>query len=122
VHLVAGAGLNVHHRAGDFPPELREAAGGLEALSGRRQDRSRVLAVLLGRLESALDEDRAGRLDLPGRFAPLDALRDRDVEVQEASGTRTGTARGIDAEGRLLLDAAGRVVPVRGGEATLRTA
>jgi BirA family biotin operon repressor/biotin-[acetyl-CoA-carboxylase] ligase len=122
VHPVAGIGLNVHHRAEDFPPEIRELAGGLEALSGRRQERSRVLAAVLGRLEAALDEDRAGRFDLPARFGPLDALRDQAVELHERSGTRTGVARGIDAEGRLRLESDGQVSPVRGGEVTLRTA
>jgi BirA family biotin operon repressor/biotin-[acetyl-CoA-carboxylase] ligase len=121
VHPVAGIGLNVHHRAEDFPPEFRDRAGGLEALCGRRQDRSRVLAALLGRLEAALDQDRAGRFDLPARFGPLDALRGRPVELREREQTRLGTARGIDADGRLLLEAGGRTVAVRGGEVTLRT-
>jgi BirA family biotin operon repressor/biotin-[acetyl-CoA-carboxylase] ligase len=80
-----------------------------------------VLAALLGRLEAALDQDRAGRFDLPARFGPLDALRGRPVELREREETRTGTARGIDADGRLLLESGGRTVAVRGGEVTLRT-
>ncbi|HMB69217.1 MAG TPA: biotin--[acetyl-CoA-carboxylase] ligase, partial [bacterium] len=122
VYPVAGIGLNVHHRAEDFPPEIRDLAGGLEEIGGRRQDRSRVLATVLRRLEEVLEEDRAGALDLPARFGALDALRDRPVELRERDGVRTGVARGIDAEGRLRLEADGRVTPVRGGEVTLRAA
>jgi BirA family biotin operon repressor/biotin-[acetyl-CoA-carboxylase] ligase len=122
VYPVAGIGLNVHHRAADFPPEIRDVAGGLEAISGRRQDRSRVLAAVLGQLEVALEADRAGALDLPARFGELDALRDRPVELRERDAVRTGVARGIDAEGRLQLETGGRVTAIRGGEVTLRAA
>lgn len=121
IHPVAGIGMNVHHRPEDFPPEIRDRAGGLEALSGRRQERSRVLAVILGRLEAALDEDRAGRFDLPARFGERDALRDREVLLEGRDAPRAGIARGIDGDGRLLLETAGRTVAIRGGEVTLRT-
>jgi BirA family biotin operon repressor/biotin-[acetyl-CoA-carboxylase] ligase len=120
---VTGIGINVHHRDADFPQEIRETAGSLEGVTGLRLSRSRLLAALLNRLEPLLDEDRAGSLDLPARFAERDALLGREVVAQGAGAAPAGIARGIDRDGRLLLDVvgAGRVA-VRGGEVTVRAA
>lgn len=118
---VAGIGINVHHRTADFPPEIRETAGSLESVTGRRLSRGALLAALLNRLEALLDDDRAGRFDLAAAFAARDALRGREVVAQGGTGPQAGIARGIDGEGRLLLEVsgAGRVA-VRGGEVAVR--
>jgi BirA family biotin operon repressor/biotin-[acetyl-CoA-carboxylase] ligase len=50
----------------------------------------------------------------------LDALRDRQVELHDASGSRQGTARGVDAGGALLLEVQGRRERVVSGDISLR--
>lgn len=123
LHVVAGIGLNVHHRAEDFPPELRGVAASLESASGARLSRSRVLAILLSHLEDLADREGAGALDLPRLFAARDELHGRTVTLAGPDGERQGTARGIDARGRLLLETAEReIVPVSSAEATLARA
>ncbi|MBZ0268581.1 biotin--[acetyl-CoA-carboxylase] ligase, partial [bacterium] len=123
LHVVAGIGLNVHHRDGDFPPQLRGAAASLESASGATLVRSHVLAALLVHLEDLVDRERAGALDLPALFAARDDLRDRVVRIDGPEGERHGTARGIDAGGRLRLElAGGEIVPVSSAEATLAPA
>jgi BirA family transcriptional regulator, biotin operon repressor / biotin---[acetyl-CoA-carboxylase] ligase len=122
LHVVAGIGLNVHHRDGDFPPELRGTAASLESATGATLSRSRVLAALLFRLESLVDEERAGVLDLPERFAARDDLQGRAVRLDAPGGERRGTARGIDAHGRLRLETDDGIVPVSSAEATLAPA
>jgi BirA family biotin operon repressor/biotin-[acetyl-CoA-carboxylase] ligase len=119
---VAGIGLNVHHRPEDLPAALSTVAGSLESVSGRRIDRSELLANLLGCLEATLDEERAGTLDLVDRFGRRDALRDREVVVEGPGDRVTGVARGIDGNGRLLLDRGpSGTRAVQAGEATLRS-
>lgn len=118
LHPVAGIGLNVHHRAEDFPEELRERAGSLESTCGGHPERSTVLAAVMNELESVLDEERAGRLRLSDRFAEWDALADQPVEVLDA-GPR-GTARGVDEQGCLRLETATGTQSVRSGEVSLR--
>jgi BirA family transcriptional regulator, biotin operon repressor / biotin---[acetyl-CoA-carboxylase] ligase len=94
---VLGIGVNVAVRLSDLPPELHETAAtlGLEP-----RDVEPVLARLLGALDAwlAAPED-----------AVLEAWRARDAlrghEVRWAHGT--GRATGIDANGRLVVEAAG---------------
>lgn len=91
---VCGIGLNVAVRTADLPPELRDRAGtlGLEA-AGVEEVLQRLLAALARRLA-----------DPPA--ALLDAWRARDAlagrPVRWAAGA--GVARGIDGEGRLVIE------------------
>jgi BirA family biotin operon repressor/biotin-[acetyl-CoA-carboxylase] ligase len=123
--LVAGIGVNVHHRAEDFPPELRPIAGALEAETGARLDRSELLAEIVAELEAHTDEDRRGRLDLAARWSAWDELAGRDVEVRIGDETLAGRADGLEDDGRLRVRGPGgsvrairsaeTAVAVRGG-------
>lgn len=108
--LVAGIGVNVHHRARDFPPELRETAAGLEEQTGARLDRSAVLAEILAELEAHTDEDRRGALDLAARWAARDELDGRDVEVRVGDETLAGRADGLEDDGRLRVRSRGGAI------------
>jgi len=117
---VAGIGINVHHRGEDFPPELRERAGSLESTTGRRIDRTRLLARLLGELETFLEADRGRRLDLPTRWAERDELSGREVAVRGAGTNVRGRAIGIAGDGSLLLRVPGEGTrAIRSGEVTV---
>jgi BirA family biotin operon repressor/biotin-[acetyl-CoA-carboxylase] ligase len=100
---VLGIGVNVAVDVSDLPEELREKAGSL----GRAPvEIEPFLSSLLGALE------RAFTLDVEEL---LDAWRARDAllgsEISWAGGT--GVARGIDGEGRLVVELPG------GGRTTL---
>jgi BirA family biotin operon repressor/biotin-[acetyl-CoA-carboxylase] ligase len=53
-------------------------------------------------------------------WARGDALRDRSIRVILGSEEITGTARGIDADGALLVEAGGSMRKFVSGEASLR--
>jgi BirA family biotin operon repressor/biotin-[acetyl-CoA-carboxylase] ligase len=91
---VLGIGVNVAVDVGELPEELREKAG---SLGRRRADVEPFLVSLLGALERAfaLDAD-----DLLGAWRTRDALL--GSEISWTGGT--GIARGIDGEGRLVVE------------------
>lgn len=92
--VVLGIGLNVAVRLDDLPPELRDTAGTLGLAS---TDVEPVLAGLLSALDAALALPIEALLDA---YRERDALRGRPVSWSGGSGT----AAGIDADGRLLVD------------------
>jgi BirA family biotin operon repressor/biotin-[acetyl-CoA-carboxylase] ligase len=93
---VLGIGVNVAVEVDDLPAELREKAG---SLGRARADVEPFLSSLLGALERALalpvDE-------LLGAWRARDALL--GSEISWTGGT--GVARGIDGEGRLVVELA----------------
>jgi BirA family transcriptional regulator, biotin operon repressor / biotin---[acetyl-CoA-carboxylase] ligase len=99
---VLGIGVNVALRPADFPPELADRATGLGLAAG---DVPRVLARVLAGLDAVLALSPAALL---ARWRERDALLGRHVSW--AGGT--GTAAGVDDEGRLRVrsDAGGEVV------------
>ncbi|MCP9490377.1 MAG: biotin--[acetyl-CoA-carboxylase] ligase [Solirubrobacteraceae bacterium MAG38_C4-C5] len=100
---VCGIGLNVAVRTADLPPELHDSAGtlGLEPA-----DVERVLERLLAALGRRLAEPPAALLDA---WRARDALAGRAVRW----ATGEGVARGIDGEGRLVIERS------NGGQLTL---
>jgi BirA family biotin operon repressor/biotin-[acetyl-CoA-carboxylase] ligase len=108
--VVAGIGLNVHHRAEDFPEELRAVAGSLADTTGAPLDRSTLLAALLAELEALVVADRDGSLDLAGRWADYDELAGAEVRVRLGDETFAGRAEGIEDDGRLRIRRPGGAV------------
>jgi BirA family biotin operon repressor/biotin-[acetyl-CoA-carboxylase] ligase len=115
IAVVIGVGINVH--ASELPPELASTSVCLEALAepGTPLEREALLADLLasieGRVTLCLEHGFRGLLP---EFSEHDALAGQRVEV---SGTTpiVGIARGVDAEGRLLVESDGLIVPVYSG-------
>ena len=94
---VLGIGVNVAVRVEDLPPELHATAG---TLGRSPRDVEPFLHGLLAELDRALALGQAALLDA---WRARDALLDR--EVRWAAGS--GVARGIDGEGRLVVELAG---------------
>jgi len=120
-HVIAGIGVNLNGSRTAFPPELRRKATSLRLATGRRVDR----AAFTGRLLAAL-EARYGRFVSKG-FASVRAewesyscLTGREVRVAAAEGELAGRVLGLDDDGALRLEHAGRVVRVVAGEVTVR--
>lgn len=121
--VVIGIGLNVA-----LAPAIRD---GLEA-SGLRvaaiQDACReppsrnfiagaIIDELLVMLEVFEREGFAGFRDA---WTALDVLKDRPARALKGDATFIGTARGVDAQGALLLEHEGRLVGFMSGEVSLR--
>jgi BirA family transcriptional regulator, biotin operon repressor / biotin---[acetyl-CoA-carboxylase] ligase len=124
-YLVIGIGLNLHLSDADRTA-LETGGARVAALSdagSRPVSRNKLAAALLKELLSML-----GRFETEG-FAPfrsewldLDALNGRSARVLGAEGTVEGIARGVDADGALLLECSSRLHRFVSGEASLRLA
>ncbi len=101
--LVAGLGVNVGDWPVAMPGEVRAMAASLP--EGPETTPAALAAAVLGRCDGELarflDQGWAPYRPL---FDELDLLRDRSVVLAAPSGTVSGTARGIDDTGALLLD------------------
>ena len=112
--VVAGVGVNVRQRLGDFPPELRDRAASLEMATGRSVARAALAGALIAEVRALLARAPI-RLegDVADEVARRDALFGCEVRVQ---GGPSGVARGIDPGGRLRVEVApGRVEAVVAG-------
>jgi BirA family biotin operon repressor/biotin-[acetyl-CoA-carboxylase] ligase len=99
---VLGIGLNVAVRLEDLPAELRPGARGAAGLPAAtlglgREDVEPCLQRLIGALALRLAEEPDATL---AAWRRLDALRGRPVSWADGSGT----AAGIDGEGRLVVE------------------
>jgi BirA family biotin operon repressor/biotin-[acetyl-CoA-carboxylase] ligase len=115
--VVAGIGVNVRQAP------LGSDSASLDELGDRKAGLAEVTAAVLEGVGEAYESWRSGG------FAPLREeygarawLSGRDVTVSDASGRviAAGPVRGIDEQGRLLVDSAAGVVPISSGEVTLR--
>ena len=119
--LVFGLGLNVNVTA--WPRDLAPVAISLAQVAGGPLDLNRLAAAVVGRVLASYQRFATG--------LPADALADlwhrhdllagRRIVVIQGAEHHTGTARGIDDTGALLLRTdAGRTLRFRAGEVTLQ--
>jgi BirA family biotin operon repressor/biotin-[acetyl-CoA-carboxylase] ligase len=122
-HVVIGIGLNVA-----LPAQARRRieAGGLPiaALSEAcvaAPSRNLVAGAILDELLSMLGRyEREGFDAFRDAWMELDALNGRPARVLLGDAVISGTARGVDLEGALLLDTGDKVQRFVSGEASLR--
>lgn len=116
-YVVVGIGVNVHTR--EFPDELRALATSVANAAPSPPDRGELLADILARLDHEVEHVAHRGLGLlHGRLSTHDALRGRAVMSED--GTVSGTAAGIDVDGRLLVARHdGSIVKVSSGEMRL---
>ncbi len=114
--LVIGVGINISQQ--QFPPELAKSAvslaalgSGPAALRGREELLVAVLVAVETRVTACLS---SGFAQLAAEFTAHDALRNAHVSVT-GSVRLEGLARGVDSEGRLLLETQGVLIPVGSG-------
>jgi BirA family biotin operon repressor/biotin-[acetyl-CoA-carboxylase] ligase len=113
--VVVGIGINVH--AAEYPPELASQVTSLEVLApgDPPPEREALLADVLAAVEARVSAClRNGFAPLLAEYAGHDALAGKRVEVS-GSTPLVGCARGVDAEGRLLVESDGLLVPVISG-------
>ena len=107
---VIGIGLNVGTSMRDAPSEVRTRATSMRSLLTKPPRRDEVLAALW----SALLAERASN-DWNERFRAIHALEHRNITIDDNGALVRGTCRGIDADGRLLLDHDGSVRAITSG-------
>ena len=115
--VVLGLGLNVHHRASDFSPEVAAIASSLEAEKGCTIDDAALEQAVVEALLQTLRH-----LCAPETY--LDEYRRRCVTVGKTCRLLPGeeTAEAIDIDGRygLVVEREGKRETVRSGEVSVR--
>lgn len=117
-HIVIGAGINLAMREG--------AAGKIDQgwinlqEAGIAIDRNALAAELTDTLRQALRHERDGFAPFVARWQALDNFYDRPVKLLIGDREIKGIARGIDAQGALLLEQEGEIHAYLGGEISLR--
>jgi BirA family biotin operon repressor/biotin-[acetyl-CoA-carboxylase] ligase len=122
-HVVIGIGLNV-----TLPASARREieAGGVRVAAVAdacevAPSRNLIAGAILDELLSMLGQfEREGFAAFRGAWTALDALNGRPARVLLGGTVISGTARGVDPEGALLLDTGDRVQKFMSGEASLR--
>jgi BirA family biotin operon repressor/biotin-[acetyl-CoA-carboxylase] ligase len=121
--VVAGIGINVNSSLEDFSEDLRTTASSLKMATGRSWSREEVLAEFLNSFERTFNEWEAAG----GTLRPFmdywnshDLLAGRDIAILQDGKTEEGVSRGIDDEGRLLLETPDGVRLVHAGDVHLR--
>lgn len=123
LQLIVGVGINVQGiPAVGIPDPVPGAlaAASVEQLAGVPVSRNHLAALILMALHrSLLEFQHRGFAPFAERWRARDWLRDRPVVVSGAS-TLHGIARGITADGALLVESAGRILPVVAGDVSVR--
>jgi len=122
-HVVIGVGVNV-----DLPAAARREieAGGVRAAAvadacAAAPSRNLVAGAILDEVLSMLGQfEREGFAAFRDAWTALDALSGRPARVLLGRTVVSGTARGVDQEGALLLDTGDRMQRFVSGEASLR--
>ncbi|KOR42413.1 biotin--protein ligase [Xanthomonas oryzae] len=119
---VIGLGLNVHMPAA-AAASIDQPWVDLDTLAGRLVSRDQVVAAVLSGLLPALDLFEAqGLVPFLGRYADLDVLSRRAVQVEEAGTRHRGVALGLAADGALRVQLGDTVRLFHCGEVSVRPA
>ena len=108
-----GIGINVHHRPGDFPEELRAKAGSLEGELGGTWDRAALLRDVLTELDRRIILLRTGHFaEVHRAWSEACRIAGRHVRIGEIEGH----VLYIDGRGALVVDSAGKQHVVHSGD------
>lgn len=106
---VVGVGINVGHGPTDFPEDLRDSATSLRMAGAGAATVDALFDVLCRTLDSwynALARGEKGRI-VAAAEARLAFRPGRSVQVTTAEGSYEAVCRGLDPEGRLVVDRGG---------------
>ena len=121
--LVFGLGLNVATPAAAWPRDIAARATTLAREAGRPLDLNAIAAAVVARVFAAAERFAAhpSAAEIAKLWRRHDLLAGKTISVRRGNETHTGTARGIDEHGALLLRTpTGRTLHLRAGEVTLR--
>jgi BirA family biotin operon repressor/biotin-[acetyl-CoA-carboxylase] ligase len=111
---VVGVGINVGHDPQDFPADLRASSTSLRIIGGRAVTIESVFDGLCRALHSWYNAlARGDKGSVIRTFEERLAFPSgRTIRVTSVAGTFTGICRGLDEDGRLMVERAGAAGPV----------
>jgi len=123
-YVVVGVGINVRLPAATLAAIAAEGPGATDlAALGVRRSRSELAAALIAELARMLEEfGGRGVAAFADEWRAADALANRRVRVLQGGEVLEGLARGVDADGALLVEAPGGERRVLSGEVSVRSA
>ena len=119
--VVIGVGINVN--TPHFPPELEDKATSLFLEAGILFDRGCLMADIMEEFETAYGKfEKTHDLSLlKEEYEAILVNREEEVKVLDPTAPYTGTARGIDRLGRLMVELPdGSLRSVNAGEVSVR--
>ncbi len=119
--VVIGVGINVRLSSATNT-RIDQAAVDIESITGHAVDRNRLLAGLLGEFNRVLLQfERAGFQPFRDDWQRRHVHQGCEVQLTLHGGVReTGVARGVGADGSLLLETARGVRPFHSGDVSVR--
>jgi BirA family biotin operon repressor/biotin-[acetyl-CoA-carboxylase] ligase len=111
-YVIIGIGINIKHSRADFPADIRPTAASLKLASKRPADVMKLETALWASLEKWRGEfERGNKQGIVRAFEsrlifPVGAK----VLVEREADSFAGILRGLDAEARLVVENAGRIV------------
>lgn len=122
-YVVIGTGINVNQDPSTFPEEIRQTAGSLCALAGKKISRAELVARVMEALERYYEiflktEDLS---ELYKEYNEICVNRGHEIRVMEPGHEYTGTTDGINQDGELVVRREdGSMVNVYAGEVSVR--
>lgn len=119
-HCVIGVGLNLkmpEHAANEIDQPWTDLQSHLE----QSIDRNILAASIIEKLNSRLlEQQQSGLSEMVKRWHELDYYLNKEVKLITGNNSDIGVCRGIDNQGALLLEKAGEIFTIYGGEVSLR--
>jgi BirA family transcriptional regulator, biotin operon repressor / biotin---[acetyl-CoA-carboxylase] ligase len=118
--VLLGMGLNVNLSADQVPAELREIATSVLIETGKPCDRVALVAALFARLDERIRQvQESGFGPIADLWARYSILTGKRITVFDGHERQTGTVKGIDRDGALLLARDSDVVRIMTGDITV---
>jgi BirA family biotin operon repressor/biotin-[acetyl-CoA-carboxylase] ligase len=102
-HIVLGIGVNVNMDSKALQPDVRKMSTTLAAAVGKPVDRTALLRTLLAELDLWYRRFLQNDGEVLAAWKELNVTLGHRVTVSGGGATLEGLARGVDAEGRLIL-------------------
>lgn len=122
-YVVIGTGINVNQDPASFPEEIRQTAGSLYGMAGKKISRAELVASVMESLERIYGiflktEDLS---ELYQAYNKICVNLGHEIRVMEPGHEFTGTTDGINKDGELVVRKEdGSIVRVYAGEVSVR--
>ena len=117
--LVIGIGVNVNNSAVDAPSELKDSVIAMCDVAGEQFSLAEILVRVVGHLVDRLDWVGKRDEDLRRFWRNRCRLTNRRVHVETDGESLEGDCKGIDDDGALVVEYAGRIQKCLAGTVTL---
>ncbi|MFH1699012.1 MAG: biotin--[acetyl-CoA-carboxylase] ligase [Candidatus Zixiibacteriota bacterium] len=107
-YVIVGVGINVNHRRGDFPEDIRKTGTSVGAELRQNLHRVELLQKFLYQFEKDYQiYQKSGLKNLRKRIVKYSNLIGSYISLGQKDEVISGVARDIDIEGRLILELPG---------------